>query len=275
MVVRAGTGLGEASLAGRVIRVRIDELDDEQAAREPERRLDGVREAALDTLPCDETVDDDLDVVLELLLERRGCGELHDTAVDPGPREALGLQLLEEVGVLALAAAHDRCEHLVLGALGQLEQAVDDLLRRLGRHALTAHRAVLRACASEQQAQVVVDLGDGADRRPRVAVGRLLVDRHGRGQALDEVDVGLVHLTEELARVCRQRLDVPALSLGEDRVEGERGLARAGQPGEDHERVAGQVEGDVLEVVLAGTTDDQAVGHRILLRQAGGGRRPC
>ena len=61
-----------------------------------------------------------------------------------------------------------------------------------------------------QQAQVVVDLRDGPDRRPRVARRRLLVDRDRRRQALDRVDVRLVHLPEELARVGRQRLDVPA-----------------------------------------------------------------
>ena len=58
-------------------------------------------------------------------------GQLDDLAVDAGAGEALALQLLEQVGVLALAAADDRREHLVARALGQLEQPVDDLLRRL------------------------------------------------------------------------------------------------------------------------------------------------
>ena len=133
-----------------------------------------------------------------------------------------------------------------------------------------ADRAVRLADAREQQPEVVVDLGDRADRRARVAVGRLLVDRDGRRQALDEVDVGLVHLPEELPGVGRQRLDVAALALGEDRVEGERGLARPGEPGEDDEGVAGQVERDVLEVVLASATDDETVGHGSL--QLGSGR---
>ena len=84
------------------------------------------------------------------------------------------------------------------------------------------------------------------------------IDTAGR-QALDEVDVGLVHLPEELTGVGRQRLDVPALALGEDRVERQGGLARAGQPGEHDHRVAGQLDRHVLEVVLAGPTDDELV----------------
>ena len=93
--------------------------------------------------------------------------------------------------------------------------------------------------AREQHAEVVVDLGDGADRRARVLRRRLLLDGDGGREPLDRVDVGLLHLLEELARVGGERLDVAPLALGVDRVEGERGLARPGQPGDDDELVAG------------------------------------
>ena len=131
--------------------------------------------------------------------------------------------------------------------------------------------AVRMADPRPEQAQVVVDLGDRADRRARVARGRLLVDRDRRRQALDRVDVRLVHLAQELARVGRQRLDVAALALGVDRVEGEARLARAGQAGDDHEGVPRQPHVEVAEVVLARARDDELVGliHRSSL---GGGR---
>ncbi len=122
--------------------------------------------------------------------------------------------------------------------------------------------AVLHPDAGVEQAEVVVDLGDRADRRARVAGGRLLVDRDRRRQALDEVDVGLVHLPQELAGVGAQRLDVAPLPLGVDRVEGQRRLAGTGQAGEDDQPVAGQLDGDVLEVVLPRPADDDRVaGH--------------
>src|SRR5690606_4339085 len=97
------------------------------------------------------------------------------------------------------------------------------------------------------------------------AVGGLLVDRDRGRETLDEVDVGLVHLPQELARVRGQRLDVAALSLGEDRVERERRLPRPGQPRERDQGVAGQVEVDVAEVVLTGTTDKKAVTHHTIV----------
>ena len=118
---------------------------------------------------------------------------------------------------------------------GERQHLVDDLLGRLAGDRPAADRAVRPPDAREQQAQVVVHLGHGADRRARVARRRLLVDRDRRREALDRVDVGLVHLPQELARVGRERLDVAALALGVERVEGERRLARSGQARDAHE----------------------------------------
>ena len=139
---------------------------------------------------------------------------------------------------------------------GEQEDAVDDLLRRLALQAGAVVRAVLHADAGVQQAQVVVDLGDGADGGARVAAGALLIDGDGRRETLDDVDVGLVHLAEELAGVRRERLDVATLALGVDGVEREAALARTGQAGEHDEPVAGDLDVDVLQVVLAGAADD-------------------
>ena len=247
----------------RVVVLAVDELEHDDAVGEVQRRLDRVGQPLLGGGLDGEPVDDHLDVVLLLLLQLRRIGERMHHAVDADPAVALRVQLVEQVDELALAGAHHRREHLEAQALVHREHLVDDLLRGLPGDPLAAHRAVRGAGAGVQQAQVVVDLGDGADRRPRVAVGGLLVDRHRRRQALDEVDVGLVHLAEELPRVRRQRLDVAALALGEDRVERQRRLARTGQPGEDDQRVARQVKVDASQVVLARTLDDQAVSHPV------------
>jgi len=45
--------------------------------------------------------------------------------------------------------------------------------------------------------------------------------RDRRREALDDVDVGLLHLAQELAGVRGERLHVAALALGVDGVEGE------------------------------------------------------
>ena len=174
-------------------------------------------------------------------------------------------QLLELLAVLPLAPAHDRRHDHEPRALLEGHHLVDDLLRRLRGDRPPAVEAVRLADPRPQQAQVVVDLRDRADRRPRVARRRLLVDRDRRRQTLDRVDVGLVHLPEELARVRAQRLDITPLPLRVDRVERERRLARPGQPGDDHEGIARHGDRDVLEVVLARAGDDDLIlsGHPI------------
>ena len=74
---------------------------------------------------------------------------------------------------------------------------------------------------------------------------------------------GFSIICEELPRVGGERLDVAALALRVDRVEGERRLAGAGEPGDADQAVPRQADGDVLEVVLAGAVDDKFVGgHR-------------
>ena len=261
VVVGARHLLRELHLPAGVLGVEVDEVEDDQPAGEAEGGLDRVGEPALGGLLDREAVDHDLDRVLQLLVEGRRLVEAVGLAVDARAAEALLLQLAEQLDVLALATADHRCEHLEAATVLEAEDPVDDLLRCLPLDRRTAGRAVGATGARIEETEVVVDLGDGADRGARVLRGRLLVDADRRAQALDEVDVGLVHLAQELARVGRQGLDVAALALGEDRVEGEAGLARPGESGEHDEGVAREVERDVLQVVLTGAPDDELVGH--------------
>ena len=259
--VPAGAGqlLGEPLFAVRVALVAVDEVEHHDPVRQAQGGLHRVGQPLFGAGLDGEPVDDHLDVVLLLLLQRRRFGQRMHHPVDPDPAVALGVELVEEVDELTLAGANHRREHLEADALLHGEHLIDDLLRGLPGDALAADRAVRGAGPGVEQSQVVVDLGDGADRGARVAVGGLLIDRYRRGQALDEVDVGLVHLAQELPGVGAQRLHVAALPLGENGVEGQRGLARSGQPGEDDQAVAGQVQVDAAEVVFARALDDQPI----------------
>src|SRR5439155_115041 len=84
-----------------------------------------------------------------------------------------------------------------------------------------------------------------------------LLDGDGRGKSFDDVHFGTLHLTEELAGVGREPLDIPALPLGINRVEGKRRLPRAGKTGDDRQRVARDFDADVFQVVLASAADDK------------------
>ena len=72
-------------------------------------------------------------VCLLLLVEVDLLAQFADHAVDADAREALLADLLEELRVLALAAADDRREQLDARAFGQLHDLIDDLLGSTAR----------------------------------------------------------------------------------------------------------------------------------------------
>ncbi len=74
------------------------------------------------------------------------------------------------------------------------------------------------ADAGVEDAQIVVDLGDGTDGRARIAAGGLLLDADGRRQTSQVIDVRLLQLTEKLPGIRRKRFDVAALPLGIERI---------------------------------------------------------
>ncbi len=258
--MQAGEALG---VGGDLARLDVLDVDDPLGQRD--RGVDRVGQPLAQVGPHDQAVDHHRDVVLELLVEDDLLLEAPQLAVDLDPREALGPQLGEELAVLALAPPDHGREHHEARALLPQHHLVHDLLGRLRGDRAAAVVAVGVADPGPEQAQVVVDLGDRAHRRARVARGGLLVDGDRRREALDRVHVGLVHLPQELAGVGRQRLDVAALALGVDGVEGERGLARPGQAGDHHQAVPRQAEMQVSEVVLAGPRDHDLVSPAALL----------
>src|SRR5262249_2919724 len=140
---------------------------------------------------------------------------------------------------------------------------LDDRVDRLPCDRAPADRTMRPADPRVQKPQVVVDLGDRAHRRARVPGRRLLVNRDRRAEAVDRVDVWLLHHLQELPRIRRERFDVPALPLGVDGVEGKAGLAGAREPGDADELLAREPDGDVLEVVLPGAVHYELVGRHV------------
>ena len=195
------------------------------------------------------------------LVELGRVGQIAELAVDVGAHIAVLAQAIELVAEIALLVAHHRRQHGEARAFAQGQDLIDHLRDGLRGDALAALPAVDLAHARPQQAQVVVDLGDGAHAGARIAGSGPLPDGDGRRQPVDGIHVGLAPLLEELAGIGRQRLDVAALAFGVDGVEGQRGLARAGQAGDDHQLVARDLHVDILQVVLARAFDDDLV-HR-------------
>ena len=238
----------------RCLARRLDER-----SHAPRGQLQGglhrLRQPFLHLPPDHQPVHHQLQRVLAVLVEDDLLVERADLTVHPHPHEAGAPGIVQDLAMLALAAADHRRQQYHPAALGEAHHGVDDLVQRLLLDGSAADVAVRVADAGIQQAQVVVDLRYRAHGGARVAVHGLLLDRDGRRQALDVVHVGLVQTAQKLARIGGEGLDVAALPLGEDGVEGERGLARAAETGDDDEAIARQLQVDRLEIVLAGPLD--------------------
>ena len=244
------------------VRLAVDDVDRDEPLREGRRRLDALGEPLPEVRLHHEPVDDHLDRVLELLVERDVLFEQPLLAVDLDAREAVPAQLVERIAELALAIANDGCVDGELRALGERQHLLDDLVEALTGDRPAADRAVRPPDPRIEEAEVVVDLRHRADRRPRVSRRGLLVDRDRRREPVDRVDVRLLHHLEELACVRGERLDVSALPLRVDRVEREARLPGAREAGDADEGIPRERDGDVLEVVLAGAVDDELIGHQ-------------
>ena len=118
-------------------------------------------------------------------------------------------------------------------------------------------------CARVEQFEVIGELGHGAHGRAGGSHGVRLINGDRRRNTVDALNPRLVHAIEKLARVGRKRLDVATLTFGIERVEDERGFARARDPGDDDQFVQRQLERDVLEVILAGAVNSDAVWHAV------------
>jgi len=239
----------------------VGEFGDRDAVGQFECRLEAVRQARRHVGPHHDAVHHHVDVVLVLLVELWRVGDLVELAVDLDALEPLLLQLGQLLAVLALAAADDGCQQVEARARRQGQHAVHHLLHGLALDGEPRGGRVGHAHAGEQEAQVVVDLGDGADGGARVLRRGLLLDGDGRGEPVDVVHIGLLHHLQELARIGRQAFHVTALALRVDGVEGQRRLAGARDAREHHQRVTRDLQVDVLEVVLARPADvDGLVG---------------
>ena len=212
----------------------------------------------------DDAVDHDVDVVLQLLVEGGGVLDRIELAVDLQTLKAGALPVGDLLAILALAAAHDRGQQIEPGPLGQGHDLVDHHADGLALDRQAGGGGIGHAHPRPEQAHIVVDLGHRADGGARVARGGLLLDRDGRRQALDQVHIRLAHQLQELARIGRQALDIAPLALGIDGVEGQAGLAGPRQAGQHHQLITGNVDADILQIVLARaahTDETVGIGH--------------
>jgi len=151
----------------------------------------------------DQAIDDQVDVMLALLVERNGPREVARHPVDPHPGESICPRLRQDILVASLAVASQWRQHLESRTRGQRCRTLHDLLCGLRMNSLAAARTVRRPDAGIEDPEVVIDLRYRGHRRARVLADGFLLNRDGRAQPPDIVCVRFLHLSDELPRVGR------------------------------------------------------------------------
>ena len=119
--------------------------------------------------------------------------QLHDPAIDPGADKPLRAQPLDKLHMLALAPLHHRGQQQQPFLGGALQDLIDHLRHGLRLQPGLMPRAMRLPDAGEQQPEVIIYFGDGADRRARVVRGGLLLYGDGRRQPLDMIHIRFFH----------------------------------------------------------------------------------
>ena len=153
-------------------------------------------------------------------------------------------------------------DHTRVVRLGALQQVGVNRLWRIVAHALCGLAVKQISGAGEEQLQVVVQLRHRAHGGARGAHRVGLVDGNGGRHTIHPVHRWFVHAVEKLAGVGAEGFHITPLAFGIERVKHQTRFARA--TGARHHRhlPGADVQVDVLQIVLTGTTDaDQAGGH--------------
>src|SRR5262249_12244751 len=161
--VRAAARARAAGRPRALLRLALGGADEYLAARQLERGLDRLAQAARLRRIRPQPVDHRFDRVPPVALELGRFLHAHDPTGDARADQTAALEVVEHLAVLALAVAHDRREHGRRLA-GELDQRLlDDRLGRLRAQRQVALGAVRRPGARVDDAQVVEDLGQRAD----------------------------------------------------------------------------------------------------------------
>ena len=130
-----------------------------------------------------------LDAVFLEAIQTRPLRRRHEGAIDAQKVVAACFGPFRQIGVVALAPAHQRCQQSDALAAIVAQDARQNGLGALWLYWHLAIRAVLHPELDPQQAQEVIDLGQGGDRGFASAAAGALLDRDRGWNAVDGIDI--------------------------------------------------------------------------------------
>ena len=147
------------------------------------------------------------------------------------------------------------------GAFGHFIDATEPMASRassrgrVGRERLGIEMRLGAGISAGPRVQHTHQVGQRRDAANRGARGwrtALLLQRHGRRQSLDFVDLGNGHLMKQTPRIRGNGFEIPSLRFRVEGAECQRRFSRAGHAGKHNQGIPGNIEIDALQIVFAG-----------------------
>ena len=207
--------------------------------------------------------------VLLVTHQQRHFFEPVNRPIDTHADKSIFLELRKFLAVFTLALLHNRRHHQNLFVLVASVQIIDNLIHRLRLNYLAALGAMRNAEASKHQAVMVQNLDHRTHRAARVTVHRFLVNRNRRRNPANAFHIRMLHAPNKLACVRRKRLHKAALPFLEHRIKRQTRLARARNACHHDNRVAGNRQIDMAEVVFMSIADFNRFRHERKYRKRG------
>ena len=237
-------------------------MDNHNTTRQRASRFDTVRQSFTDILSHNQAVHHDFNGMLFIFIWFNLFGQLIEQTIHTHTDIATPARVLKYFLILSLFPTHHWRENLDTTAHWQGENLVEDLVNGLLPNLFPTDGTVWCADTRPQQAQVVVNFCYGSYGRAWIFARGFLVDGDSRGQTVNIVHIGLLHLSEKHPCIRGQALHIATLSLGIDGIKGERGLTRARKPCHHHQFVAWNLHINIFQIVLPRTLDINFIVHR-------------
>ena len=230
-------GTAEGKMPGRL------DPEVESAAAKPEGLFQGVYDAFFFRGFKGEPVRHDLNLVF--MVCRLPAVQIRYLSLAVVPGETRAMELFANLLGRGLVQGNgEGDDHL--RAPGQIPHRIPHMGRGFGKNRFAAAPAVEFSQPGEEQFQVIREFRHGAHGRARGPYRILSVDGNGGGDVLNPIHQGTVHTLHELSGIGGKCLDIAALALGVQGIEGEGRFARTAHAGHHGNPVERNVQGQVF-----------------------------
>ena len=176
-------------------------------------------------------------------------------------RIPLLLRPLGDFGVEALAALDQRREDAQFLTAGGRLHAREDFGGRLTDGGLVSFGIADLPELGVEQPDKLKNFGDGGHGTFSSAARDPLLNGDRGWNAGDRIDIRPLQLLDELPRVGVEAVEITALALGKEKIEGQCRFTGAAQAGHDGHLVKLDIDGKVLKIVMARTANLDRFGN--------------